>query len=326
MSKLDLKDHKIMHELDLNCRRSNSQIAKKVGLSRDSVNYRINKLLEKGHINYFMTIINTMKLGFMWYRTFFKFEGLSPEKEKEIFSWLQKKVSWITKVEGRWDVNTGIFCKTVYEFRDFMDEFLKLFGNYIEEYRVATVTRMWHYHRDYFLGDKQKNPTCAVMGFSPDEKYVFETIDKIDYSILQVILKDARLNIVEIAKKTNTTEMIVKYRLKKLQEKKIILGFRPFFNLHKLNYLYFKLHISLRKQNNKEKIINYLHQHPNTVHTTETVGGHDIETEFQVKTNDELYSHIRKIRELFSDMIKEYEFLQYTREEKFTYLPEIEFT
>ena len=44
MTKLDLKDRKILYELDLNCRQSNSQIGKKVGLKRDVVAYRIKKL------------------------------------------------------------------------------------------------------------------------------------------------------------------------------------------------------------------------------------------------------------------------------------------
>ena len=41
MDKLDLKDKKILYELDLNARQTDNQIAKKVGMSRDSVRYRI---------------------------------------------------------------------------------------------------------------------------------------------------------------------------------------------------------------------------------------------------------------------------------------------
>lgn len=327
MKELDLKDKKILYELDLDCRRSDSAIAKKVGLSRDSVRYRIKRLVDKGYINYFMTIINSMKLGFMWYRTFLNFQGLNPTKESEMLSWLKKRVSWMTKVEGRWDLNTGIFCKTVYDYRDFINEFLEKYGNYLEEYRVATVTRMWHYHRDYFLGKKKKNPTFAVMGYSPNKKYEIQIIDDIDYKILQVLLKNARLNIVLIAEKINSTEMVVKYRIKKLIEKGIILGFRPFFNLNKLGYLYFKVHFSLRNltKEKKDKIFSFIHNHSNTVHTTELVGGHDLETEFQVKTNGELYEYLKEIRKKFSDIIKDYEFMQYTKEEKFTYLPEMKF-
>ena len=41
--KIDLKDRKILYELDLNSRQSNSTLGKKVGLSKDIVNYRIKK-------------------------------------------------------------------------------------------------------------------------------------------------------------------------------------------------------------------------------------------------------------------------------------------
>ena len=76
MDELDIKDRKILYELDLNARQTDSEIAKKVGLTRDSTRYRINRLIENGHINYFMTLLNSMKLGYDWYRTFFKFQNL----------------------------------------------------------------------------------------------------------------------------------------------------------------------------------------------------------------------------------------------------------
>ena len=39
MEQVDLKDRKILYELDLNCRQSNAQIGKKVGLSKEVVTY-----------------------------------------------------------------------------------------------------------------------------------------------------------------------------------------------------------------------------------------------------------------------------------------------
>ena len=47
MTQLDLKDKKILLELELNSRQSFSSIAKKVGLSKEVVNYRVNKLIKK---------------------------------------------------------------------------------------------------------------------------------------------------------------------------------------------------------------------------------------------------------------------------------------
>ena len=325
--KLDLKDRKILYELDLNARQSDKEIAKKVGISREAVRYRIQKLIDEGYINYFITLLNTMKLGFYWYRTFFKFQNVNLLKEKEIIDWLKKRASWITKIEGKWDLNTGIFCRNVYEFRDIINQFLVEFSDYISRYEVSIVTKMWHYHRDYLIERKHKTSHAEIMGFSSSKEYKVEEIDSMDYSILNVLLKNARMKTIDIAREIGTTEMIVRYRIKNLIKKGIILGFRSFINITKLGYIYFKLHITLQNLTAEKKntILSYLHIHPNTIYTTELVGGDDIETEFQVKSNEEFYQYVKELRSKFWDIIRDYEFMQYTNEYKFTYLPEMNF-
>ena len=323
--KLDLKDKKILYQLDLNARQTDSQIARKVQLSRDSVRYRISRLIEQGYINYFMTILNSMKLGFEWYRTFFKFQNLTIDKEEEIIKWLKERASWITKVEGIWDLNTGIFCKNVYEYRDVINEFLVKYGKYVDKYDVAIVTKMWHYHRDYLLDKKLKTSKPDLIGFDEKANYNSEKIDEIDYKILSVLLKNARMKTIDIARKVETTEIVVRYRMNNLIKKGIIIGFRSFLNINKLGYLYFKIHFTLQNltSEKKKKIFDYIHTHPNTVHTTELVGGAELETEFQVKSNEELYNHIEVIRKTFGEIIRDYEFMQYTQEYKFSYLPKM---
>ena len=61
MIKIDAKDRRILYELDKNCRQSNSQIGKKVGLGRDVVSYRIDKLMKQGVIDNFFTVIDTFR-------------------------------------------------------------------------------------------------------------------------------------------------------------------------------------------------------------------------------------------------------------------------
>lgn len=328
MSKLSLKDRKILYELDLNARQSDSEIAKKVGLSRDVVRYHIQRLQEEGYINYFMILLNTMKLGFQWYRTFFKFQHTTLEKEREIIELLKTRASWITKVEGKWDLNTGIFCRSVYEYRDFINDFLLNYGASIESYHVSIVTREWTYHRDFFLDRKQKTSTPLLMGIEEHVPYGIEDIDETDYQILNVLMKNARMKTIDLARELRTTEIVVRYRINKLVERGIIIGFKPFLNVNKLGYVYFKLHLTLYNltPEKKKSMFTYLHIHPNTVHSTELVGGADMETEFQVKSNQEFYQHLKELREKFGDIIRHYEFMQYTDEYKFTYLPEMEFS
>ena len=53
MTNLDLKDRKILYELDKNSRQSFADIAKKVRLSKEVVQYRVKRLQDEGYINYF---------------------------------------------------------------------------------------------------------------------------------------------------------------------------------------------------------------------------------------------------------------------------------
>ena len=74
MINLDFKDRKILYELDLNCRQSNTQIGKKVGLKKDVVSYRIKQMQDENIIINFWTAINTFKLGYHVYRIYITFQ------------------------------------------------------------------------------------------------------------------------------------------------------------------------------------------------------------------------------------------------------------
>lgn len=323
---LDLKDRKILHELDINCRQSDSQIAKKVRLSRDLVRYRIKRLEEEGYINYYMTILNSMKLGFDWYRTFFKFHNLSKEIEDEIITFLEKKSSWVVKIKGNWDFNTGIFARNSYEFKEIIDEFILKYNNYISKSEVSIVTQMYHYPKDFLISDK-KFSKPQIMGFKSSKDYIIEEIDEIDYKILGYLLKNAKEKTIDIARELNLTEIIIRYRIKKLIEKGIILNFKAFLNVEKLDLKYFKVHLwfsDINKEINKE-ILNYIHTHKDIVYTTFLLGGADLEIEYQVKEINNFFDYLDEFNKKFGKYIRNYEFMQYTKEYKFSYLPEMDF-
>ena len=58
MLKLDLKERKILYELDNNSRQSFTKIGKKVGLHKNVVAYRIKRMKKIGVIRFFYTVID----------------------------------------------------------------------------------------------------------------------------------------------------------------------------------------------------------------------------------------------------------------------------
>lgn len=317
---IDRKYRRILSALDENCRETDTQIARTVGLSRDVVRYRIKQLEKENIIRGYMTIINTMKLGYDWYRIFFKFGPSSKQQRTEAIATIRKHASWSTDVEGAWDLNTGIFAKNPYHLRDIITAVLDE-HSCIQEHEVSAVTRMWHYPRK-FLKEQTDNATTRVMGYDPSEEYEEKELDEKDMQILRELQEDARIHTVELAERIGMSESTVRYRIKKLEEDGIILGYRPFLDVEKLGYQYFKVHLQLHRQStdSREHILHELHRHPNTLHTTELVNGADIETEFIVKNLQELYKHLHALRDEHEEITR-YDVLQYTHEYDFSYLP-----
>ena len=82
--KSDTKDTKILAELDRNARQSNNQIGKKVGLSKEVVKYRVDKMIENKIIIRFHTVINYFKLGIVKFKLYLRFVNANKEKLEEI--------------------------------------------------------------------------------------------------------------------------------------------------------------------------------------------------------------------------------------------------
>ena len=76
MEKIDIKDKKIIRELEINSRQSISQIARKIGASKEFTKYRINRLFEKNIISKTFAVIDFGKLGWTTFRVYFKLEKI----------------------------------------------------------------------------------------------------------------------------------------------------------------------------------------------------------------------------------------------------------
>ena len=113
--KLDLKDKKILFELDFHARDSNASIAKKVRLSKQGVDYRIRRLIKKGIIDGFIPIINGNQLGYFYGRVIVKMQNLTHEKENMILKELltDRRFNWVIKNEGAYDLGFAAWTKTL---------------------------------------------------------------------------------------------------------------------------------------------------------------------------------------------------------------------
>ena len=84
ISNLNKNDLKILYELDSNARKNYSEIAKKVGISKQAVQKRIENLIENKIISRFMTIVNIANFGVTPTQLFLTLNNTSEKKNKNL--------------------------------------------------------------------------------------------------------------------------------------------------------------------------------------------------------------------------------------------------
>ena len=318
--KLDLKSKKILYELDINARQSFSGIGKKVGLSKEMVNYRIKQMEKSGLIKGYYTILNISKLGYLNYRVFLKFYNVNPKKEKIIIDYLfkQPRVAWIMGVSGYWDMTLLVGVKNIFEFEKIWNNFMELYRNYIEKKDLSVVTHRILFRKAYLLDKKIDDSGVIIAGGQRDKR-----VDDIDFKILKIITLNSRAPILEISKKTKISPKVISYRIKKMIKNNVILSFRALLDISLLHMSHFKIHITLQKMTKeKEKqLFTYARFHPNIQQITSAVGGADFEIELYAKSNVQLHEIIDDIKDNFSDIIRKIDIMEFYKEYKRVYLP-----
>jgi len=316
--RLNLKDRKILYRLDINSRQSNSEIAKKVGLSKDVVGYRIKKLEESGLIKGYYTLIDFSRLGYFSIRVYLKFYDASPEKEKEIIDFLikNKKVFYVAMIEGSYDINIGTLIKDIYEFEDFWLIFKRRFKQYIGEEKISIFTKAYHFHRAYILNKKIDDSEIEFFGQEKIVKY-----DKTDLEILKIISKNARIRLIEISEKLKIPPTTIAHRIKQLEKNGVIQAYRFIFDFQKFGYEYYKVDLILKDISKLEEFVSFAHRNPNIIYVDKTIGGSDFEFDLEVKNKEEFLSIIENLRKLFTE-IRTWNFFSMGRYQKLLYFPD----
>ncbi|MFH1918050.1 MAG: winged helix-turn-helix transcriptional regulator, partial [Nanoarchaeota archaeon] len=221
--KLDLKDKKILTLLDENARYSNSQIAKKVGLSKPAVEYRLKRFEKNKIIFSHYSIIDFTKLGYSQYKIYFNFQDTTLEDEKRMTDyWIKDKNSvWVAQIRGRWDLAVSVLAKSNFDFGKILGEFMNKFSRFVLGKDVLLTEYSPIYAREYLTNTK---PSEFIFGV-PSKIY---DPDETDKKILREISKNARINIVDLAEKIKLSRDIINYRMKKLINEKIIVQHRSY--------------------------------------------------------------------------------------------------
>lgn len=322
MTTIDVKDRKILYELDLNCRQSNAQIGKKVGLGRDVVSYRINKMEEDGIIRNYWALIDTFRLGYDVFRIYINFQYVSSDIKKEIVKYfVDYRNSWVVAtIKGEIDLDVVTWVKNIYEFYKFWDDTLDKYGGYFEKYSISIYTEAMVYKKSYLLPEIREDARL-INSLKCGCKAV--EIDETDYKLLNELAVNARDSLINLAEKLGCSSQSVSYRIKNLVESKVIKSYRVNIDLPKIGLNSYKVDIYLKDHKLKKPVFDYLKEKPYLEFMNFAIGWADLEPELVVKNFEELLNILDEINNRFSGAIKKQSFFIIEEEHILRCIPDL---
>ena len=307
MEKIDLKDRKILYELDGNSRQSFRNIGRKVGLSKDVVANRVKKLKEKGIIIRFFTYYDILQLGFNFLRFYFKFQYVTPEIKKEIINHFMNddNVNNLFSTEGSYDLGVLMMVKNISDIYSLWKKTLEKYGDYFSQQVFSAYMGELIYGHAFLLDGIEKPNRVPLR-----KNWGKVKIDDLDLKILKLLVADSRIPTVEIANKLNSNVTTINSRIRRLVKLKVILGFTVELDLNKLGYQVWKVDFYLSEYTKISQIIKYIEKNPLLYCVDYTIGYADLELELNVKDISQLHDIIEDLHSKFPKIIRSYSYFR----------------
>lgn len=324
MFKLDVKDRKILYQLDLNSRQANSEIAKKVGLSKQVVGFRIKRLIQEKLITSFHSVIDISKLGFTIHKNFLRLQNLDPDKEKELLSYLQNhpNVVWVASCDGKYDLAFGTWAKDMLFLDKTLKELDRHFGEFISEQQISTIIRGEYFLRDYLISKKLPSALRQSFFGSVPEQI---KMDRLDWQILQELAKSSRQTAVEIANTIKLSADAVSDRIRRFERFGVIKHYNIVPNESVFPYFHYRVLLGLKNlsEEKENSLTEFCRINPNIVYIVKALGPWEFEIDLEVESVEQFRSIMMELKSEFKDIIKDYSALQIYRVHKYNFCPSI---
>ncbi len=323
MFDLDVKDRKILYQLDLNSRQSLNTIGSNVRLTKTVVQYRIDRLIKTGIIKNFYTSIDFYKLGYINLGIYVNYQYYTPEIEKDIIEYfIHSKHAWfIANIQGKFDLIVLFSISNMNQFLSFWKKTLTKYRFYIQSALFSFFTKSYYLPVSYLLEEPNTAERFEHELVDGGEKV---DIDNTDRAILERISLNSRKPIIEMAEELKTTSTTIANRIKKLEHMKVINGYRIHIDYLKLGLQLFNIHFNLRNYDKLYQILTYVKRNPYLISASEVIDHCDLSLNYHIKNFNELHHIIKDIYRKFPNDIKNHMTFSYPEIYKQNYNPKVD--
>lgn len=322
MLKLDLKDRKILVELDLNARMPLTELSKKVELSRQVVEYRIKRMQEENIILGAKAVFDTAVIGYSWYRIMLRLLNITKEQKAQLLSELKSHphTFWLGEVGEDWDVVVNLICKDHFQFNKIFEEFFAKHSKFILDYEVLIYLNAHDFSRSYLTSmTPEKEELFHEMKVNQDYQ-----LDELDKRIIAELSQDAWINNIQLGQKLGVAGNTIRNRIDLMTKNKLLLGFRLFINPSVIGYQSYMLFLSINKLNLKREaeLFAFLSSTPQITFAVKHIGKWRIGLEIETKTLNEFQDIFVEIRGKFADIITDFDSFPLFKDHMINYFPQ----
>src|SRR3989344_332721 len=306
--KLDLKDRRLLDVLDKEPNILVSRLAKRIAVSRQVTEYRINRLLSQGTIYNFFTLIDPARMGYTLFRVHIKLKNV-PEREYEKFAkdlFVSYPTFWVAFVSGAFDIMTDIWARNSNEFELLFSKLLAKNKDIINSYEINPILEISLYNYGFFLENKSQRKRTVLFRNTGNL-----TLNETDRKILQNIKNNSRMSYEDIGKRVGLTRNTIKNRIISLEKKKIIGGYKMMINFKHFNRLTYKIFIKYdnSKISQEKELLDYIQSKQAILSLTKHLGRWNLDVEIEPEDAKDLQKFIIELRSRFG-IVENYEFVQ----------------
>lgn len=311
--KLDILDRRIIYELEKDSSQTITSIARKLERSKEFIAFRINRLERENVLLGCSAIVDMAKLGYFTFRIYIKWQNMTDDQKKQFYNEVKIKENvWTTTVlHGKWDFAFFIGTKSdryIQSFHRIWDEILLEYKNKIAESKIAIYAPVHNFNKIFFIDfDMPVKKVERIFGAGPPIEY-----DDLDENVIKKYSGNVRISLRKLAGELKVAPETVRKRIKKLEKKGVIVGYKINLNLPKMGYQGYRVDFLLNSVSRNAELFQYIKQHKYFYQINRSIGGADFETEIVVKSLNHLLEILEEVVKRFSDVIKGYEYFGYS--------------
>jgi DNA-binding Lrp family transcriptional regulator len=318
MVKIDKKDRILPYELSNNCRQSFSTLAKKAGISKQMVHYRVNRLVRLKILRETLLTVDVGKLGYQNYGVYFQWNNRRHERKiiEELINC--PSVRYASGGTGKINFVVTFNARSPIEFQRVWDGILQKYEGAIKVYSIQVITEYRSFESCVLIGKQDRDPigSCLITG---DKRVALDGLDK---EILKVLCDDARASLVRIARETGSSPDTIKGRIRRMEEEGLIQGHQWMYDLRAVGLRWYEVPISLMDMTKEtwDSLYGYCRSNPRIILYVRSIGRFEVMLLFEVCDDLEFDSEINRLHEMFSKNIRDFEMMKVDDIYKFRFI------